>query len=77
MANATDPRLRQYATWAGLTLAQARRQLLTTALDQWQAQQRGGAGRAARLSPETRSAIARTAAAARWGRRRADTGPTD
>lgn len=65
-----DPRLPVYAAAQGLSLAAARRRLITLALDRLEASARGGRVGSARLTPEQRRARAAHAAAVREARRR-------
>jgi hypothetical protein len=58
--------LHQYAEKHGLTLAEARGQLIELALTHIDARSRGGVTTAAMLSPEARSARARDAVRVRW-----------
>lgn len=66
----TVARLRAYARQHDLSLVDAADRLLTAGLETVEARSAGGHARAARMTPEARSARARELAQARWARHR-------
>jgi hypothetical protein len=56
----------RYAAERGISLAEARRRLISLAFHHLHAHAKGGKNAAAKRTPEERSAIARRAAQARW-----------
>lgn len=58
-----------YATEHGLTPAEAMRRIVSAGLSAIAAHAKGGRMRAAQMTPEQRSALAKLAARARWNKR--------